>query len=1061
MIHHAYDNYMNHAYPGDELMPLSCSGRVRGSTSSRGDIDDSLGNFALTLVDSLDTLAVIGDIDRFEKAVHKVITEVKFDSNLVVSVFETNIRILGGLIGGHVMSKLMKHENVGMQWYKDELLYMAIDIANRLLPAFNTTTGVPHSRVNLKYGFHHPKAAVRDDGTTCTACAGTFLVEFGALSRLMGDSVYENKAREAVDYIWSKRSMTSDLVGTIMNIKTGEWIKKTSGLGAGIDSYYEYIFKAYVLLGDTSFLDRFNKHYKAIKKYIHDGPLLLNVNMQKPDIISRSHVDALSAFWPAIQVMKGDLKSAIGVHEIFYQVVKLHKFLPEAFNSDFKLVWNHHPIRPEFVESTYFLYRATGDSHYLDVAEYMIQAIQNFTRVPCGFAAISNVKTGVKEDRFDSFVLAETFKYLYLIFTDDDQLWFNVDDFIFTTEAHLVPMNWKAPYLANNSTSRFQKSHNSRSSGPVLPGARVENEEISLDNTCHNYNFMNNPFYAFNVRKSFSGFVGRDKTLTNIDPMCIQPQVIQANTKTHQLNFRPTSMPKVQIIKSDNMKPTPIDFVPLAARDFDSTKSAHYETLRMMGIEVMADTDGNLQLRHTYQNAYNPSLAQLGLNFIAEAWKINEEAKTGPKEAIVQILSAPYHGSMFFKVGSALFGYNLAEEKEIASYVMIAKPFDACSIADGHNVEGYIVLALRGNCLFAEKARTVEEKGGIGLIVIDSVESTSVLTHELFTMSADTNPDPINIPAVFVLQKEGLALLALLINEGPLYVRLAIQAEYYQVLSQFYELDGSFDTFTDLQQLHLYAQSALGDDLAVQHFEASAEVVQSIKAPAGSDILDEKADVLEPSVTSDVDNDPSISQYPAGIETPLEDDEDNENEEKSAGTRKSAILVKPYIPGEIPMTGSSMENDPSLTPVPFAVAKSLITKHIIIEGENVPTEQEMSESNLKDPLAAVFYSQIPTLGMKVTWFSISGSSAVTLLDHIQREHKTIVRSFRNQKFTKIKIDRMDNGVARLTGIANLDPKNESSDQTLNYDQDKVLAELMGEIVESVNVDIFTSKVTVN
>ena len=105
MIHHAYDNYMQKAYPGDELMPLSCKGRVRGVTSSRGDIDDALGNFAMTLIDSLDTLAVIGDLDRFESGVKRVIEDVKFDSNLVVSVFETNIRVLGGLVSAHVMSR--------------------------------------------------------------------------------------------------------------------------------------------------------------------------------------------------------------------------------------------------------------------------------------------------------------------------------------------------------------------------------------------------------------------------------------------------------------------------------------------------------------------------------------------------------------------------------------------------------------------------------------------------------------------------------------------------------------------------------------------------------------------------------------------------------------------------------------------------------------------------------------------------------------------------------------------------------------------------------------------
>merc|ERR1719400_1647080 len=83
---------MDNAFPADELMPLSCKGRYRGAEPDRGDIDDALGNFSLTLIDSLDTLVVLGDLKEFESAVRKVIQTVRFDTDVVVSVFETNIR---------------------------------------------------------------------------------------------------------------------------------------------------------------------------------------------------------------------------------------------------------------------------------------------------------------------------------------------------------------------------------------------------------------------------------------------------------------------------------------------------------------------------------------------------------------------------------------------------------------------------------------------------------------------------------------------------------------------------------------------------------------------------------------------------------------------------------------------------------------------------------------------------------------------------------------------------------------------------------------------------------
>ncbi|KAK6763987.1 hypothetical protein RB195_024351 [Necator americanus] len=68
MFMHGYHSYMKYAYPADELMPLSCRGRIRGITPSRGDVDDCLGNFSLTLIDTLDTLVVIGALDEFELA---------------------------------------------------------------------------------------------------------------------------------------------------------------------------------------------------------------------------------------------------------------------------------------------------------------------------------------------------------------------------------------------------------------------------------------------------------------------------------------------------------------------------------------------------------------------------------------------------------------------------------------------------------------------------------------------------------------------------------------------------------------------------------------------------------------------------------------------------------------------------------------------------------------------------------------------------------------------------------------------------------------------------------
>lgn len=226
-------------------MPLSCKGRYRNKNSPRGDIDEVLGNFTLTLVDSLDTLALLGKIDKFETGVRNVIENVDFDKDIVVSVFESNIRMLGGLLSSHVSLIYLKQKHYPSRfgWYKGELLDLALDLGRRLLPAFNTPTGLPTSRVNLKHGLTKQMLANERDKYTCTACAGTLLLEFTLLSRLTGESVFEEKVVKAMDYLWEKRNRVSDLVGTTINVNDGEWLLKDASIGAGIDSYYEYLFK--------------------------------------------------------------------------------------------------------------------------------------------------------------------------------------------------------------------------------------------------------------------------------------------------------------------------------------------------------------------------------------------------------------------------------------------------------------------------------------------------------------------------------------------------------------------------------------------------------------------------------------------------------------------------------------------------------------------------------------------------------------------------------------------------------------------------------------------------
>lgn len=729
MFKHAYGSYMKHAYPADELMPLSCKGRYRGSEPSRGDVDDSLGNFTLTLVDTLDTLAILGDIPEFELAVRNVIRDTKFDADVVVSVFETNIRVLGGLLGSHVIATYLKRKKLAMEWYADELLNMAKDIGTRLLPAFNTTTGIPYPRVNLKRGIDPTLHMKQRD--TCTACAGTMILEFAALSRLTGDPVFEEKAHKAMDYLWNQRHRSSDLMGTVINVQNGDWIRRESGVGAGIDSYYEYVLKAYILLGDDTYLDRFNKHYDAIMKYVSQGPLFVDVHMHRPHTTSRHFMDALLAFWPGLQVLKGDIQPAIELHEMLYQVMQRHKFLPEAFTSDFRVHWGQHPLRPEFVESTYFLYKATGDPYYLEVGKVVIDNLETHARVPCGFAALKDVTKGTHEDQLDSFVLAETFKYLFLLYAEKSDLVLDVDDYIFTTEAHLLPLSLS---LCNSTRGPPQRLNREMYSHlREIDEAEIDMDIVTEDddrNTCPNplYKYKQSINYAQNLRLNLKDLVKTSYPETGAElPLC--PSGSRQNR--------------------------------LRAQDFIAGNKQQLIQLKNMGIQLVTMNDGRIQLLHTASEALTAELAEDGLRFMQEMIELSKTQQQNAQNEpmLIQLLSPPYLGSVVYKAGPAQFGYDLKQKPAITGLLQILEPFKGCTeLTNGDRISGKIAVMERGDCMFIDKARNIERAGAIGGIVIDHNPGTASDTQPLFAMSGDNNDD-VHIPMLFLFHKEGHALI--------------------------------------------------------------------------------------------------------------------------------------------------------------------------------------------------------------------------------------------------------------------------------------------------------------
>ncbi|KAK0607560.1 hypothetical protein LWI29_016744 [Acer saccharum] len=426
MFYHAFDGYMEHAFPLDELRPLSCGG------------EDSLGGYALTLIDSLDTLALLGDRERFASSVEWIGKNIQFDINKTVSVFETSIRVLGGLLSAHLIAS---DYATGMKIpsYDNQLLNLAEDLARRLLPAFDTPTGIPFGSVNLLHGVDEHESKI-----TSTAGGGTLTLEFGVLSRLTNDSIFEQVTKNAVLGIWARRSKLN-LVGAHINVFTGEWTQKDAGIGTSIDSFYEYLLKAYLLFGDEEYLYIFQESYAAAMHYLFNDPWYVEVNMDSAAIVWPLF-NSLQAFWPGLQVLAGDIDPAIRTHAAFFSVWKRYGFTPEGFNLATLTVQHgqkSYPLRPELIESTYWLYKATRDPRYLAAGRDMIASLQFGARCPCGYCHISDVEFHKKEDHMESFFLAETVKYLWLLFdlaVGKENLVENGPyKYIFSTEGHLLP----------------------------------------------------------------------------------------------------------------------------------------------------------------------------------------------------------------------------------------------------------------------------------------------------------------------------------------------------------------------------------------------------------------------------------------------------------------------------------------------------------------------------------------------------------------------------------------------------------------------------------------------
>ncbi|MBV8856096.1 MAG: glycoside hydrolase family 47 protein [Acidobacteria bacterium] len=411
---HAWRGYERYAWGHDELKPLS--------KTARDWYDEPL---YMTQVDALDTLILMGFRKEADRDREFVVKNLNFDKDIYVQNFEITIRHLGGLLSTYQLTGDRR------------LLRLAEDLGNRLLPAFDSPTGLPYRFVNLRTG------KTRGEVTN-PAEAGTLLIEFGTLSKLTRRPVFYDKAKRALVETFKRRSAIG-LVGSRINVETGEWAGTTSHISGGIDSYYEYLLKCWRLFGDEDCRRMWLESIAAVNGHLADdegGELWYGQADMRTGRRTATSYGALDAFFPAVLALSGDLARARRLQASSLKMWRAHGIEPERLDYRTMQVSDaEYPLRPEIVESAYYLHTLTGDPRYLGEGAEMFEDFVRHCKTDAGYAALKSVETKEQEDSMESFLFAETFKYFYLLFAPPKTLDFN--QIIFNTEAHPIRKTWR------------------------------------------------------------------------------------------------------------------------------------------------------------------------------------------------------------------------------------------------------------------------------------------------------------------------------------------------------------------------------------------------------------------------------------------------------------------------------------------------------------------------------------------------------------------------------------------------------------------------------------------
>ncbi|KAJ7343377.1 glycoside hydrolase family 47 protein [Mycena albidolilacea] len=446
----SYEAYRTFAFGHDDLQPVSET------------FNDGRNGWGASIVDAMTTIKIMGLDDYFAEAVN-------FTSNIdfsrsqtsdTVSVFETTIRYLGGLLSAYELSD---------QQYP-ALLAKATELADKLAYAWLGDSDIP-------FGFLDFSTNIPVQDTSNIAEAGTLTLEWATLSKHTGNDTYRLLAEKAVKHIAGLATPLPGIAVQGIDPSSGEFVGGFETWGGGSDSYFEYLIKYGRLTNthDTVFVDTWKTAVDSTIRHLLRNSTVGNHTYTSTfdsvaGLIHRTS-SHLTCFHGGNWILGGKLlnnhtivqyglalvdscvntyaSTATGIGpEGFAYISADGNFtsFPDPTEDDLAFYNKHgfyildgssdYILRPEVLESNFYAWRVTGDTKYLDNAARAIDSFNKYLPTTVGFTGIDDVNdvNSTKIDDMESFWFAEVLKYLYLTFDDPEHI--SLDDYVFNTEAH-------------------------------------------------------------------------------------------------------------------------------------------------------------------------------------------------------------------------------------------------------------------------------------------------------------------------------------------------------------------------------------------------------------------------------------------------------------------------------------------------------------------------------------------------------------------------------------------------------------------------------------------------